>query len=44
LWFRHASFLGSWGCRLFPLQTLSFDFAITLKAQCFISFLISHRI
>jgi len=19
LWFRHASFLGSWGCRLFPL-------------------------
>jgi hypothetical protein len=37
LWFRHASFHGSWGCRLFPLQILSFTFGIILKAKCFIS-------
>jgi hypothetical protein len=32
------------GCWLFPLKTLSPAFGIILKAPCFISFLISHKI
>jgi len=44
LWLRRASFLGSWGCWLFPLQTLSFALGITLQALCFISNDISTRI
>jgi len=36
-WFWHASHLGLWACRLFPLQTLSFAFGITFKEPCFIS-------
>jgi hypothetical protein len=44
MWFQHASFHGLWGCQLFPLQTGLFAFGIILKASCFISFLISHKI
>jgi hypothetical protein len=44
LWFWHASFLGSWGCLLFPLQASSFAFGITSsKAPSFVSLLISHK-
>jgi hypothetical protein len=34
-WFRDASFLGWWGCGLFPFQILSFTFRIILEAPCF---------
>jgi hypothetical protein len=37
LWFGHAIFLGSWGCWMFPLETLSLAFGIILNAPCVIS-------